>query len=505
MAQVPASSAAPKLSEILKHHIAALNAMHLHEPKSHETTGTIEGLGLRGIFHEWQDGDKQRRDETLGLRTQRVLRVSGELWMQDADGSIRELHGLVARRQVTEDFIDTAQFAVHPENVSLLGRAALPDGRDVYRLRITPPKGESYVVALDAKTYLIDEKSYVDGDGTATSTYSDYRVINGMLIPYIEVDSTGDQKFDVTSHVTTVAVNQPIDKAVFAPLSPLTVTNAKAVTVPLAQHAGLLFAHVTIAGKPYQFLIDSGAQGIVFDPHVAKELQLTPQGELEIRGAGRVEAQGMIESPEIYIGDVGIPAHVATVVDLSKIVDSSIQIDGILGYPLFAAAELRFDPDSMTLTIAKPGTLPPVGTKLSVDTDRQLPELTASADRSEARFVIDTGNSNEVLLFKNFVDDHPGLVQIAGHGFVSNRGVGGSTAAVGIMLGDLNIGPYHLYNRNANVILATGGAFADRNDGGNIGYGVLKNFIATFDLANHALYLEKARGFDDGRYRTVRE
>lgn len=505
MAQVPAPAAAPKVTDILKHHVAALTAMHLREPKSHETTGTIEGLGLRGIFHEWQDGDKQRRDETLGLRTQRVLRVTGQLWMQDGDGNIRELHGLVARRQVTEDFIDTAAFASHPESVSYVSRSTLSDGREVYRLRISPPKGESYVVGLDTKTYLIDEKSYVDGDGTATSTYSDYRVVDGMLIPYVELDSSGDHRYDVTSHVTNVAVNEPIDRAIFAPLRPLTVTNANPVTVPIAQHAGLLFVHVTVAGKPYQFLLDSGAQGIVFDPRVAHELKLTPQGELEIRGAGRVQAEGMIETPEMRIGDVLLPAHIATVVDLSKIIDSSVQIDGILGYPLFAAAELKFDPDAMTLTIAKPGTLTADGTKLSVDTDRQLPELLASADRSEARFVIDTGNSNEVLLFKKFIDDHPGLVQIAGHGFVSNRGVGGSTAAVGILLGDLNIGPYHLYNRNANVILATGGAFADRNDGGNIGYGVLKNFIATFDLANHALYLAKARGFDDGRFRTVRE
>ncbi|MEO9169878.1 MAG: hypothetical protein ABI282_00960, partial [Candidatus Baltobacteraceae bacterium] len=67
------------------------------------------------------------------------------------------------------------------------------------------------------------------------------------------------------------------------------------------------------------------------------------------------------------------------------------------------------------------------------------------------------------------------------------------------------IGPYHLYNRNANVMLASAGAFADRNDGGNIGFGVLRNFVTTFDLANHALYLQKARQFDDGRGRTVTE
>jgi len=138
-----------------------------------------------------------------------------------------------------------------------------------------------------------------------------------------------------------------------------------------------------------------------------------------------------------------------------------------------------------------------------IDTDRQLPEMTASVDDADGRFVIDTGNSNEVLLFKGFIDKHPGLVSFAGHGFVSNRGVGGSTAAVGTTVSDLHIGPYHLYNRYANVMLSTVGAFADRNDGGNVGYGVLKNFVTTFDLANGVIYLDKARGFDDGRFRPI--
>jgi hypothetical protein len=69
------------------------------------------------------------------------------------------------------------------------------------------------------------------------------------------------------------------------------------------------------------------------------------------------------------------------------------------------------------------------------------------------------------------------------------------------MVDMLEIGHQRLYNRYTDVILASAGAFADRNDGGNVGFGVLRNFIATFDLADRALFLEKARRFDDGRFR----
>lgn len=495
----------PPVPYILKNHVAALAALHLHDPSTHETLGTLSGIGLSGIFHEWQDGSKQRRDETLGIRTQRVLRVGDHLWMQNTSGEIRELHGLVARRQITEDFIDSAAFASHPEDVSFVDRATLPDGRTVYHLRVSPPKGEPYVVGIDVATYLIDDKSYVDGDRPRTTTYGDYRVVGGLLVPYLEIDSNGDHKYDVASHVTSVVVNQPIAADIFKPLSSLTVSNERPVTIPFDELGGLPFVHVTIAGKTYQFLLDSGAQGIVLDTHVAKDLKLAPQGSIEIRGAGRIASQGVVETPALQLGGVTVPSDIATVLELGSIVKSSIELDGIIGYPLFGGAEIRFDPDEHTVTIAKPGTLPVLGNKFDVDTDRELPEITASADNTDARFVVDTGNANEVLVFKAFMDEHPGVISFVGHGFVSNRGVGGSAAAVGATLDDLKIGPYHLYNRNANVMLASAGAFADRNDGGNIGFGVLRNFVTTFDLANHALYLQKARQFDDGRGRTVTE
>ena len=49
----------------------------------------------------------------------------------------------------------------------------------------------------------------------------------------------------------------------------------------------------------------------------------------------------------------------------------------------------------------------------------------------------------------------------------------------------------------------TGVAFADRVDAGNVGLGVLRNFVATFDLGNAAMYVTPGSAFDDGRRRTA--
>lgn len=480
--------------------------MHLRDPKTHETSGTISGVGLTGTFHEWQDGNKQRRDERLGFRTQRELRVGDTLWIQNASGEIRELHGLVARRQLTEDFIDTGAFAQHPEDATFLERARLPDGRNVYRISVKPPNGEPYIVAIDTSTWLVDQKSYIEHDSPQVVTYADYHVVDGMLVPYTEIDSNGDSKFDLTSRVASVLVDKPIAASVFAPLTQDTVDTPSPVAVPMRILSGLPFVKVEIGGHTYDFLVDSGSQGNVIDPRVAAQLGLHPDGPVEVRGAARVASLGVVVTPVMKLGGVALPSRIATVLDLGNILPGSVQIDGVLGYPLFASAELRFNPDTKELMVAKPGALPPLGKKVDVDTDRELVEIEAIIDgTAKTRLLVDTGNNNELLLFQSFLEDHKGLISYVGSHYVPNRGAGGSNAALGTIVDSLKIGDDNLYNRYAEVILASRGAFADRNDGGNVGYGVLRNFIATFDLANRALFLQRAGTFDDGRFRVRTE
>ncbi len=486
---------------MLAKHLDALETLHVHEPQTHETTGTLLGAGILGSFHEWAQGDKSRRDDSFGIRTERLLRVGDRMWQQNANGEIRELQGIIARRQITEDFIDSGAFAHHPEDVRFIDRETLSDGRDIYVLTVAPPNGEPYRVGLDAKTWLVDEEAFVNGDSMQTTTYSDYKVVDGFLIPYTEVDSDGTHAFDITSHITTVVVDKPIAPSIFAPLGSSMVANTAPVVVPYEVHGGLMFVKVTIDGKRYTFLVDSAAQADVFDVSLASTLGLHPQGTVEIRGTGRTTSPGVVEAPPIVLGGVTFPMHMATVLKLPAF--QEVSVDGILGYPFFAAAELRVDPTQFNITIGQPGSLPLDGDKLDVDTDRELPEVTAEIQGAPTRVIVDTGNSREMLVFKSFIEAHPGLVSLALLGPTLNRGIGGSVDTVGTIVNVLQLGPYRLLNRYADVVLSTTGAFADRNDGGNVGYGSLRNFVVTFDLVNHALYLQKAQGFDDGHDRRV--
>jgi hypothetical protein len=499
-----APSAEPAtLHAILSAHLDALAALHVHPPRTFHERGTIEGLGLRGTFETWRDGEDQRYDETLGIRAQRTLRLGDVQYVQNANGDVRVLRGLAARRQLTEDFIDSGEFARHPEDVTLLGRATL-GGRSVWQMRVAPTGGEPYGVSLDAASSMVVEKAYQDGDGIATMDYSDYRVVDGALVAYVEVDSNGDRRFDVTSRVESARANETIDPSVFAALHSVTVENATPVTVPLLSDHGHLFVRADAGGKPLVMLVDTGSQGIFIDPAASARLGLTPQGTLEVRGLKRTQGLGVAALPAIDVGSARLPVGVVSVLDLTAVTYRGVTIDGVLGYPFFAAAEVRIDPEKLAMTIGKPGSLPALGSPVKIDTDRELPEMTAKLYNVEGRFLVVTGNTNDLLVFHDFVAAHPGVVFYGrATGFATNGGVGGSSAAVPAVVNALDLGPFKLYNRYADVMLNDTGVFADRNDAGNIGFGTLSNFVCTFDLASATLYLAKTRWFDDGRYRAL--
>ena len=483
-------------------HLRAIGALGAKRPHTTVASGTLEGLGLEGTFTTWRDGKRERDDELLGLRTQRTLRLDDVEYVQNPNGDVRVLRGIMARRQVTEDFIDSGDFARHPENDAFEGAAVLRDGRKVWRVRVSPANGEPYDVALDANTSMIDQTAYVDGDAVVTSSFDDYRVVDGALVPFLEVDSSGNASFDITSHVKTVEVNKPIDPAVFEPFKSTVVDADAAVTVPLLYDRGHLFVRAVANGMPLLFLIDSGSQGVFLDPGAAQRLGLKTEGTLEVRGARRTNGLGVAALEAIDIGHARLPLHVVSVVDLSSIVYNGATVDGVLGYPFFAAAEVRVDPDRLTMTVGRPGSLKPQGTEVAIDTDRELPETTTTINRVPGRFLLDTGNSNELLVFHAFVRDHPSVAFYAGSHYAQNSGVGGGSAAVRTMVNEIDLGPYKMYNRYADVMLSENGAFADRNEAGNIGLGTLKNFVFTFDLAHDALFLDPTRSFDNGRGRT---
>lgn len=455
---------------------------------------------MEGEFHSWQAGDDQRYDESVGGRSNSSLRVGDRQYIVNESGNVRQLQGLLLRRQRTQDFIAGDGFVQQPQYDTFAGAKQLPDGRSVYEIVVAPPDGQPETIDLDAKTLMLDRISYEQEDGTSTEDFFDYRSSYGVLVPQREVDSNGDHLYDVTHSVTKVFVDRSINASVFAVPANNVVQTDKPVTVPLVNRDGHYFTRVKIGTRDYQFLVDTGAQGVVLDARVAQDQHLIPQGHLEVAGTARTGGMGIARLDAIQIGGVTLAVHSVSVLNLRGST-GRFDADGVLGYPFFASAEVTIDPVAQTMTFAKPGALHPQGDAVPVDADRQLVEIQAKVNGAQGRFLLDTGNSTELLLFSPFMHDHPYLIAFQERHFASAVGIGGPTATIAAVVDELDLSNYRLFNRYANLMQSDHGAFADRFDAGNIGMGVLKNFVVTYDLANARVYMQGDAAFDDGRAR----
>ncbi len=479
-------------------------ALHVHAPQTLEVTGSIVGAGLNGSFHSWNGPKGERYDEWIGIRFESMLRVGDRQFALDENGNVRRLQGLLLQRRRTEDFIDDDGFVTQPQYDKFLGLVDLPGGRSAYEIEVSPPRGLVETIALDQRTLMLDRISYDDEDGTSTADYFDYRVFAGALVPQKEIDSNGDHGFDLERVAQNIVVDRAIDPSLFTIPSNTQIDAASPVTVPLEEHARHFYTRVRIRGHDYTFLVDTGAQAVVVDSRVAAQVGLRPQGRLEVAGAQRTGGMGIAPIEGIQIGSARLPIRMVTVLNLRN-VTGSFQTDGVLGYPFFASAEVTFDAMHHTMTFAKPGGLHVGGQAVPLDVDRQLVEVHGKVDGIDGRFVIDTGNSGELLLFSPFVKAHPDLLPIGDRQFANSYGVGGAAQALYTIVDELDMGSYRFFNRYSNVMLSQQGAFADRFDAGNIGIGILRNLVVTFDVANAKMYTTESSAFDDGRFRSRTE
>jgi predicted aspartyl protease len=260
---------------------------------------------------------------------------------------------------------------------------------------------------------------------------------------------------------------------------------------------------VHIGGKPYVFLLDTGAQSVLLDSSVAQAAGLTQVGALEVRGASRTGGLHVLDLPRIDIGDAHLDDIVATSLDLRGALGGVSRLDGILGFPFFASSLVELDFVHHTMRFGVPGSFVPRGQRVALDVDRGLVEAVFGLNASiSAPFIVDTGNSGELLLYRPFVRAHPGIVPFSAES-IANYGIGGTAPTYRSALDQLTLASVQLYHVVTDVVMTEKGAFADHIDAGNVGLGILKNFIVTFDLSNAAMYLEKNTDFDDGRHRMV--
>lgn len=470
-----------------------------------KTVGNIKGQGLSGTFTGITD-----------LRAGRSV-ASGHLgpasfaqgfdgkhpWNQGPNGEVNIEKGGVALPMALTSAYQNANLWWQPDfgGAKVTAAGDKPCGKATCAiLDITPKGGMLFAAWFDTATHLLERTVQTVGPETVTTTLSDYRPVDGVVVPFKQVVDSGHGKQYLQTMTTTAVTFLPAQAlAVYAPpksdMQGVSIAGgATSTTFPFQLINNHIYANAWINGHgPLTFIFDTGGQNILV-PSTAKALGVKVEGAMPGGGVGnKVSNYGLAKVASLKVGDATFKNQVVGVLDFEPNDVEGIDIKGMVGFTVFKRFVTRIDYGKHEMTLIEPGhfNAKDAGTPIPFVFDGDLPEIQGTFDGIPGKFQIDTGSRAALTLTGPFAKAHDlrakypkGVVAVDGWG------VGGSATGYITRGKLLTIGSVQIPNVVTSMSLQKKGAFAFPTYQGNIGGKILKHFVVTFDYANHTMYLK---------------
>jgi len=377
-----------------------------------------------------------------------------------------------------------------------IGRETV-EGRAADHLAVVPRGGHRFEAWFDAANHLLVRTAEPQQFLKTRTDYGDYRLVDGTMIACKRtIDVDGDVQKMVVKRAS-FAPARPIDTYARPRTSPAgghIEGGLKSVTLPFRLLNNHIYVQAKVDGKgPYTFIVDTGGHTLL-SPRVAADAGLNVVGAGVSSGAGEGKSTtGYTHYREIELGPVRLmdqPAFVTNIYDQSI---EGIPVDGMVGFELFARFAVRLDYGAKTITISNFSAFDPrgAGTPVPFKFYDHLPAVRGFVDDLPARFDIDTGSRAEIDLTSPFVIRNrlreryrPGINAITGWG------VGGASRSYVVRVPSLTFGSVKVPSVVAGLSQDKGGSISDPNYEGNVGSGLLKRFVVSFDYSRQTMYLK---------------
>jgi hypothetical protein len=225
MVAMPALTFAQTADQIISKHVAAIGGadkIAAIKTMQYDQTMSIQGMELASKT-VYVLGKSVRSDvSVMGQQITNV--IDGDTgWMINPmqGGNAQDLpaDAVKAGKGTTEPNI--FQLAYLKDNkypYQLVGKEKYKN-KDAFNLKVTRPEGV-FNYYLDAGTYqLLGTKGIINAQGQqveTTSTYSDYKPVDGISVPYTSEMTIPNMPGPVVAKVTNVSFNNTVDPTVFA-------------------------------------------------------------------------------------------------------------------------------------------------------------------------------------------------------------------------------------------------------------------------------------------------
>jgi predicted aspartyl protease len=460
----------------------------------------VSAYGLTGVTHIVVAGDDYRETDALGPVTTQFGRYHGQRWRLNENSILINEIGVHKRNQVDSEALHAASIAP-TKDVTLAGEVDAP--APAYVLRVNPPDGRLQWLLVDKKSSLLDSEIDVYPERRLVISYDDYRPLDGEMRAWHTHVADGRPQNDEDYRITSDDFNVPVpDDDIAIPQGGSTIVSfpdgVSSVKLPATVTYGSVVVRLTINGRGLDFLLDSGADGIVLDSEVAKEIGVKTFGKFVQTTMGSYEASQAV-IPEIGIGTVTLRNTYVQILPFNQQLDYGTKIVGLLGFDFIANAVVTIDYDHGTVTATNPDQFKPptTGVEIGAVLDDGVPYVQAQVDNAVGEhFILDTG-ADDVVIFSSFADAHPDDVADEGLGrsinaafpFLSAVGVGGEIAMTTTQVSAYHFGTvkfedFLLYRTHGNT------AFEGEDEDGLVGYDVLRYFLVTLDYRDGEIYLQ---------------
>ncbi len=505
-----AAHAAPTTNEVLDANRAATAGAATSGKAAVKADFAFTGQGLTGVVSSLTDVCNGRFADsfTIGPASGANGFDGTHAWQKEMSGSVTVQDGADPHALAINEAYRRANLWWRADRggATVVDDGEKTDGGFAYEvLTVTPKDGKPFDAWFDAKTHLLGRLVEMQGAQTNTTTLSDYRAFDGVMLPGKQtIDDGSGAKYVQTLTLTAASfLPAPPDSAFAAPIvvmADFAIDGGGAeTTLPFKLINNHIYAEASVNGKgPYLFIFDTGGQNLV-TPALAKTLGLTVQGQMDAHGAGEgtMEA-GLTKVGELKLGHAAVTDQVFFILPLDSLSDvEGVQETGMVGYQTFRRFVTRIDYGAGTLTLIDPKHFDPrdAGTPVPFTFADSNPEVQGTFEGLPAKFHIDTGSRVEVTLNKPFVARNGLMAKHArGVDAVDGWGVGGPSRAYVTRGAELTLGSVKATGVVASFSTQDKGAFAADDYQGNIGGGVLKRFVVTFDYGHQLMYLKPAAG-----------
>lgn len=378
------------------------------------------------------------------------------------------------------------------------------EGRKTFDvLTVTPRDGKPFDAWFDTVTHRLARTVEIQSIQVITTSYADYADVDGVPIAHTIVVDDGSGAANRQTMTLKSARFGPTRSAAYYAL-PITAMNDYALTgdkgettVPFQLVNNHIYVDASVNGsKPMTFIVDTGGHDIL-TPATAQVLGVHAQGSQTAGGAGNdVSQSGLAKVDSISVGGATLKSQVVTVLKFSNAAEG-IDEQGMIGYEFLARFVTRIDYGKKQITFIDKKHFNPAtaGTPVRFRFYHQFPEVLGTYDGIPGRFGIDTGARTALSLNRAFAEKHRLRDrEPSGAEALTGWGVGGPSRGFVFHGKNLELDGFTVPAPLAEFSLDKGGAGGMEAFPSNVGGGVLKRFVVTFDYDHQLMYLKPIPG-----------